>query len=543
MARREEQQAMEGLLRRSFARESIGEACPDAGILAAYVERSLAADETAHYELHFSRCALCREQLAAMASISDEQAVGSPAVEKAGRRRWGFGLIWGWHSLAPAAVVMSLLLVWFIRYRVQTRTNAHPWTAPMVAMMKQEPNPATAANQPPAARGNLALSRPASALNAIPRMKKAEPAASPAPPNQAVADEARARQALGIEKDRTVEGGTAGGGFAPPPPARNSAGPVADAKSASPTAQPSASQAMNYAPSPPPKIPAEGKPANQLDKAVAARLGGTAQNSVSVSGQESGEASAQVSDQAAGRASGNGSGQAAGGSAGAVVSPTPVEPVTTQSVTVTSASSPAAAIDKNSAASGLTDTIIGGEARVANGTGAKSATVTAETTEAQKTAETTRLKAAAETDHAAKKEYKNGQTVKESNAPSAGQSTLGTGYVLIATPDPAVFWRIAPDGFVERSQDTGATWEGTQISAQGPLLAGSAPERNVCWMVGRDGLILVTEDARRWKQLEPPVRMDIVSVTAKSGSSATIKLADGTRYETSDSGKKWRALQ
>jgi hypothetical protein len=518
MARREDQQAMEGLLRRSFARESIGEACPDAGILAAYFERSLAPDETAHSELHFSRCALCREQLAAMASVGDEQGVGSPAGEKAWRRRWGLGLIWGWHSLAPAAVVMSLLLVWFIRYRVQTRTNAHPWTAPMVAMMKQEPNPATTANQLPAARGDLALSRPASELNAMPRMKKAEPPATPAPPNQAVVHGAPARQALEIEKDRIVAGGTAGGAYAPAP-ARDATGAAADATTASQAAQPPASVAMNYAPQVPAAKPAvKGQPANELQKVAPG--GGAGQNSVP------------------------GSGQASGGSVGAAVSTTQVEPVTTESVTVTPASAPVAAIEKNPAATpSLTDRKMGGEARVANGTVPNSTAITVEAPDEQKTAAASHLKATAQADQARKDERRNGQSVKESSAASAGQSTLGTGYVLIATPDPAVFWRIAPDGFVERSTDTGATWEGTQISTQGLLLAGSAPERNVCWMVGRDGLILVTEDARRWKQIEPPVRMDIVSVTAKNGSSAAIKLADGTRYETTNSGKKWRALQ
>src|SRR5580704_12177843 len=55
------------VLRRSLASSpGAEEACPDPEILAAYSERSLDADETARFELHFSHCARCREQLAAM---------------------------------------------------------------------------------------------------------------------------------------------------------------------------------------------------------------------------------------------------------------------------------------------------------------------------------------------------------------------------------------------------------------------------------------------------------------------------------------------
>src|SRR5580692_5670102 len=59
--------AMDGLLRRSLARDSAAAAdCPDAELLAAYFDQALGADEAATYELHFSTCTRCREQLATM---------------------------------------------------------------------------------------------------------------------------------------------------------------------------------------------------------------------------------------------------------------------------------------------------------------------------------------------------------------------------------------------------------------------------------------------------------------------------------------------
>ena len=78
MPARDDDKAMDGLLRRSLARDAAkaGE-CPDADILAAYYERSLDADEVAGYEQHISQCALCREHLAAL--VRAESAVEIPA--------------------------------------------------------------------------------------------------------------------------------------------------------------------------------------------------------------------------------------------------------------------------------------------------------------------------------------------------------------------------------------------------------------------------------------------------------------------------------
>jgi hypothetical protein len=107
MVAREEHKAMAGLLRRSLARDAStdsGEVCPQPEILAAYFDRALDAEETARYELHFSRCAVCREQLAAMA-----RAGGDDAAEKktAGAWDWLVGPRW----LMPAAAMVVALLV------------------------------------------------------------------------------------------------------------------------------------------------------------------------------------------------------------------------------------------------------------------------------------------------------------------------------------------------------------------------------------------------------------------------------------------------
>jgi len=74
MPSQDNENAMDGLLRRSLARDSAAASdCPDAELLAAYFDQSLASDEAAGYELHFSTCPRCREQLAAMARASTDQ--------------------------------------------------------------------------------------------------------------------------------------------------------------------------------------------------------------------------------------------------------------------------------------------------------------------------------------------------------------------------------------------------------------------------------------------------------------------------------------
>jgi hypothetical protein len=538
MARQDEQQAMEGLLRRSFARKSDAGACPDAGILAAYFERSLAADEILQYELHFSQCARCRGQLAAIARISEAVGAGDAAGEKSAHRAWLFG----WHWLAPAALAMSLVLVWFIRYRVQTRTNAHPWTAPMVSMMKDQPNSSATAGQPPAPSGDLAYAPPSSRqANAPARLKSPIVMPEKVAPKLEGGDAERidelAKKELDRSADRTASAGALSAGEYSQARVEHAVAEPTNEPKAKPAAAPLPSLAMNSGPkrltmpafAPPPASSAPPKPSEP------------AQQAPNVSDGKAVASNAQPHSSAA-------PGGTANGATGAAIVPPPVAPMATQSVAVTqtAASASVAATDQNSSTtSSLTQTVIGGEARVADSGSANSRAAIAKANESQKTAETKSRQALAAPNQAAKENAKSSTDVAQyQSIPSATEEVMViAGPVTIATPNRAVSWQITPEGVVQRSTDSGATWQVIQVSPSGRFVAGSAPERNVCWLVGGDGLIFVTSDARRWKRLEPPVRMDIASVEAKDASSATITLADGTRYETSDGGKKWHVVQ
>ncbi len=81
--------------------------CPEAGMLAAYADRSLSASERTVLEAHIANCPACMEQLALIAAIDvpEETTSFAPAVD--------FGRLvrrWGW--LVPAATVVLVVAVW-----------------------------------------------------------------------------------------------------------------------------------------------------------------------------------------------------------------------------------------------------------------------------------------------------------------------------------------------------------------------------------------------------------------------------------------------
>jgi photosynthesis system II assembly factor YCF48-like protein len=103
------EKAMAGMLKRQNVWPAVsGEACPDASRLAAYFERTLTAPETAQCEAHFSVCARCQEQLAAMMRAEPASAA-KPSEDRKSALHW----VWNWRWLAPvgAAVVVLAFIV------------------------------------------------------------------------------------------------------------------------------------------------------------------------------------------------------------------------------------------------------------------------------------------------------------------------------------------------------------------------------------------------------------------------------------------------
>jgi Photosynthesis system II assembly factor YCF48 len=84
-------------------------ACPDASILAAYFERTLAPKERAEWQLHFDACKKCQAHIAALARMDEaDEAIPAFAPRPSGRATGRFfGLRWAWAAPLLLAVVVA----------------------------------------------------------------------------------------------------------------------------------------------------------------------------------------------------------------------------------------------------------------------------------------------------------------------------------------------------------------------------------------------------------------------------------------------------
>ncbi len=135
------------------------------------------------------------------------------------------------------------------------------------------------------------------------------------------------------------------------------------------------------------------------------------------------------------------------------------------------------------------------------------------------------------------------QAIAQSEALVVGDVERRSTGNIINTPNPNVVWHISASGAVELSKDGGATWQKQQLrsfEANPQVTAGYAPTAKICWLVGRDGVILLTRDASHWVPIPPPTTTDFVSVTAKDNFSVTVTAADGRKFSTNDAGDHWK---
>lgn len=134
--------AMSGMLKRKSAWPpfSAGEACPDAGILAAYFERSLTASETSQWETHFSSCARCQEQLAALVRC-EPASVAQSAPDK----KPAFSWLWDWRLMAPVGAAV-VVLAFFVSFNTRVAPDSSPSSGEVIAKQETAP-PVTSDSQ------------------------------------------------------------------------------------------------------------------------------------------------------------------------------------------------------------------------------------------------------------------------------------------------------------------------------------------------------------------------------------------------------------
>lgn len=116
----------------------------------------------------------------------------------------------------------------------------------------------------------------------------------------------------------------------------------------------------------------------------------------------------------------------------------------------------------------------------------------------------------------------------------------GARSVLITSTAPNL-WRISPANVVERSTDNGLTWATVPIAAEGVQFTfGSAPNADVCWLIGRLGAVYVSSKGEAFKRVPFPEPVSLTAVIAIDALRVTVIAADGRSFATDDGGQTWR---
>jgi putative zinc finger protein len=128
-------------------------------------------------------------------------------------------------------------------------------------------------------------------------------------------------------------------------------------------------------------------------------------------------------------------------------------------------------------------------------------------------------------------------------APRAAMSAAGVRPLEVVSPERSYRWRAVSPGSILYSMDGGVSWRPTSASAGMAMHAGSAPARNVCWLVGESGTVLLTTDGQNWRVRPFPERVDLTDVQATDARTATVTTANRRRFATTDGGATWSPLQ
>ncbi len=262
----------------------------DAEVLAAYFERTLAAEEIRACDLHVSNCAHCRSELAALARAEPER-------EGSGSRR--FAWIWDWRFLAPVTAALALFIAWATVWGPIGSRNGRVAT-PIVAQNQAPAETAPLAPPPVPPSSEMVEVSPAPPSAATKDSKGGTVAhgknveAGSAPNGRPTDEESRAdRREFKKERDRGASdttGGASAAGVAAAAPAATSASGASNetlevnagevAKNAAPATSAGASNAA--APAPHPTSTQSGTNLQKAPAAPAARAGGGSRGSAVV---------------------------------------------------------------------------------------------------------------------------------------------------------------------------------------------------------------------------------------------------------------------
>jgi len=128
-------------------------------------------------------------------------------------------------------------------------------------------------------------------------------------------------------------------------------------------------------------------------------------------------------------------------------------------------------------------------------------------------------------------------------ARAAGRGGMRMPPVEIMSPERSYRWRAVTPGSVQYTVDDGLSWRSSTTGTTVALHAGAAPSRQVCWLVGQAGTVLLTTDGQNWQVRPFPERADLTDVSATDARNATVTTTDRRRFATTDGGATWSPLQ
>lgn len=472
-----------------------GAECPEAEVLAAFVERSLAPRERASFESHLASCARCQESVAGLVRLIEAEtpaAVRSEAREPLRAARF-FWLRWAWAGPALAAVLVAGL--W---YTGEFRQTLRP--AGEIARQTASP-PATQ---------SLAPQAPA------PEVK--QPTSAAAARDEDLKDRLRASQARDMEAARKPSGGRTAASQTETATAQEYA---LDRVQNEPTLQTKGILETPAPTAPPPKpvaitVPgATPKPAMraQLAKVQPGESGGTVQRARSEMDQRSLHGAGRTATALPSATPAAGTTKDARNAA--PVPPSPPVPAASESVTV--------------------------EAKLKE----------SNTREDQKK-EQPALRAATETqqENAVAKE-KAAASVPGAATPTVEVQAQATSLETESRTASAVsklkaqakytmpMWRVGPNGLIQQGNSSGK-WKKRQSGVKTDLFNVSFPSPSVGWVVGQRGTILRTTDGgETWMKMPSPTDEDLTQVSATNELTVAVTTRSGVTYTTVDGGKTW----
>lgn len=138
--------------------------------------------------------------------------------------------------------------------------------------------------------------------------------------------------------------------------------------------------------------------------------------------------------------------------------------------------------------------------------------------------------------------------VAEFASPAASASGGGGGRAVaalsMAAPVTVTRWRVMTPTKVERSTDQGQSWGSVDLGVEPvSIINGSAPSRLACWLVGRAGLILRSDDGITFTRIAFPETIDLIAIHATDALHATVTALGGRTFSTADGGQTWLAIK